>query len=369
MSRLLIIASLVACHGGGSADREAGAANGPDRTKPGPTAAYATSVAAPPPDGDAEVDAGSTSPPRSSVVLTVDGRTRTLRFGHALASWGDLVIDLSEGPLGCDNRVAPSFGGVGDWVTFSLPPGPDRGYFAGPAVGAAIVANAATGTTIIGAGGATLTVALSGRTEGARVRGTLDGSSATLVGTTTVTGSFDVELCDALPDTVAHARPPAGPVHGRRGSTRLSVRTVHANVISVGRTYDEAVDLALGRAPGSLRRIADLTFYDRADVPCPPAGATEAAGFQPLFKLQDPGGADLDHPLLGTPQPAAVIFTGATAADPGAVWPAWVQFDTIGTTVAGVVGATASPVDPVSGQLAGRFRAVVCGPDRPVRAR
>jgi hypothetical protein len=332
------------------------------------------------------VDAGpAIAPGPTRVTLTIDGHPSELRYGYVDPGNTGAMIRLFRGPVDCAtrNRIGAEPPEFGPRIAIQIEAGPGGRWYAGHPIGTHGLVESPQdqvqvgplppmGTTLpISPDALTLTLEPSTWRRGAHVRGTVDGGELTLIGSSSVTGRFDVEVCDDLAGrareelAVLADAAPAAPARGTIGGRPFVPRTVHAIVRHRPRTADDVVDLAVHRTRGGARHVWMVAFYAEANVPCPPARDDFDRAHPPAFYLQGPGGTSEDHPLLGTQQPAAGILARPDAIVAG-VWWAWVRFDALawetGATVRGALVAQTTYLEdrPQQGRVAGRFTATVC---------
>ncbi len=335
--------------------------------------------APPPPSADAAVapapepvDAGPISAPApvepsepatANVTLTVNDRQRPLQWGYASSGFSGVSVTLTSWPSSCELRED----GRGASLTFEVPAGPGRRFYAGHPIGVNVAVKASDQkmqfpvdmgpmgavlgdgvTLMMGPAAVQVTVEPFEWKKGAHVRGTIDGSEAVLIGASGASGTFDAEVC-------FDADPAAKGLADSAPKTPVKAKTVHALVRRRPKSQDEAVDQSLKRSKGTYAEISRLVFYDKAKVPC---GAAEPPGF---LQVQSLGGADATRPLT-TQQPATAVWREGNDAF-AAVSEAWVQLDELafdeGKTVRGSLWTLKKKGQP---PFTGRFEAVVCAP-------
>jgi hypothetical protein len=316
---------------------------------------------------DATAGGSAASPTTSDVTLTVDGAQHALRWGFAAYFEGGARIELFDAPVDCSMTMNTASELPGAHVHVFVPSGPGNHYFAGHAIGVEATVLAPT-TLPIPAWAAIAKLEPSTWKQGARVRGTIEGHAAYLIGSAGVAGNFDVELCQDVDDAEDHiaATAPSGPARGKIGKDVIAPKTVLALVLHAPATRDEATDVAIDRGHGS-RRFLWIGFFAEANVPCPKTGDWDPAR-RPALYLQNPAGAGMEHPLVGTQQPANAVFVkrGSDLLDIRAVWRGWVQFDNLGfdpnTKIRGTVWQQPPSFEDAKGTFGGRFEATVCDP-------
>ena len=315
-----------------------------------------------------------------------DSVSSPLRWGYAVGVSDGLEVALFDRPVDCATaNVLNERRGGGAELRIDVPSGPGGRFYAGHPVSANMFVwndQAADLPTQVTQRLGALSFQLSlsdasdrvtlepvGPKAGAHVRGTVEAASATLVGTAEAHGTFDVLLCDDLEPQppVLRARAPAGPARGTRGGKALAPRSWQAIVWTLPATKDEAVNVAVERGQGSLAEIFVIVGYPAAHVPCPPSGERYVADAHPIVAFQGIGGASRERPLVGTPQPTRFLVpTPGELDSPEAVWPAWIQLDTLtfapGESVHATVWAEASRSEDAKGTFGGHLDAVVCGP-------
>lgn len=263
-------------------------------------------------------------------------------------------------------------------VRAEIPAGPGGRFFAGNPFGVTLTAEnsdsnqpvsavvpIANNLLTISAPFVTLELEPFASKKGQHIHGKVAGSEHMLIGSASVNGSFDAEICDD-PRPIKNPLPssaPTSPVRGNHGARVIAPKTVHAIVRASAASQDEAVDVTIKRRPrGSLDYVWMLVFYAKANVPCPTGDSDYTSDH--VFRVQGPGGGAAQHPLLGAPQPASLIMRKGSD-EFGTIWnDTWVSFDALdfgaGDKLRGALVSRADQDDDDRGQIAGHFEAVVC---------
>jgi hypothetical protein len=301
----------------------------------------------PPPSPVSEVGPGT-------VTLALGTAEEKLTWGVATYRPAGLEIRLGSEHLACadlDNTALPSGSAAspgqarlvdarerrGTQLAFSVPPGPEGKFYVHAPIGVSAVLSRPGKQTPIPTDETTLTLdPFTPLVAGAHVKGKL--VAATHVDDTNLiaNGTFDVEVCKEPPSPVRalRAEAPTTPVAGTFEAAKLEPKTVHAIV----KTRPQ-------RGP----YVAQIVFYDKADVPC---GATDGV----LFTVKE-------FATRKTPTPAEVVLV---RRDPAAEinFDAWVTFENAafeaGEHVKGSLWAQPAFQWEGKGELGGTFDAAVC---------
>jgi len=357
-----------------------GTPTAPPPSPPPPNQAPAIDARVAPP-----VDAASAIPQAPiDASVTVETTAHPLRWGFATLDSQGVTVELFTDPIDCATRAR--FGDQtvpGVEVRTIIPPGPEAKFYAGHATSTDIVVMAHDQVASIpgreGLGhmpfvaqltdaSSVVTLETVPRKAGGRVRGTLDGAEASLLGAAAVHGAFDVELCDETAMiTPLHATAPNGPARGHRGKAALAPRTYQAIVWTSAATHEEAIDMAVDKAKrGSLVDIWMIVAYARDHVACPPPGSWWSLDAPPVAYFQRIGGTARAHPTTGVPQPTSFIVTKPGGRDIDAVWSAWIQLDAVSYTAGDVLHASVWSESErnadTPGTFGGRIDATVCTP-------
>ena len=377
----LLAAGLAGCRGTHAVARD-------DAATAAPPAPPSTSPRDAAPVAPVGAPADAAIPPTSiTVTLTTDGHPTALRWGYAVGETDGLTVALVDHPVDCATAAkldAREPGGAE--LRIDIPSGPAGTYYAGHPASAKMFVWTDQAADVpaevaqrLGAlpfelalsdASSRVTLEPVGTQAGAHVRGTVEASEATLVGTAEAHGAFDVLLCDALErqPPVLRATAPGGPARGKRGRTVLAPRSWQAILRTSPASKDEAVDLAIDRTrAGSLMEVFWIVGYPTEHVACPPPGERYSPDAHPMLAFQGIGGASREHPMTGTQQPTTFLIPTSAELDyPEAVWPAWIQLDKLtfvpGDVVHARVWAEAPPREDLPGTFGGQLDAIVCAP-------
>lgn len=289
-------------------------------------------------------------PPVFAMRAVHDGKAMELAHAVAYGDVGAVHVVFGDKLLPCDGTTPAD----ATTLSFSLPPGPGRGFFAGHAIGRDVFFGSPR------SGGGRVLASREGDAVldlfavGARVRGRLTSAAAS--------GSFDLPLCPSPAIAQTLGLPAEAPVTPFSGTV-------------AGRAFvpKAALALVVPQSAERPRHVGAVYFFARDDVPCDLAA--EAFRIGPAIELADLGGGAPDKGYRG-PQPA-----GARWYDPGleqgkggwewiggAAGGAWVRFDALRLAKDGSVrGAAVVQSEPgarIAGSLAGQFEARVCEVDR-----
>jgi len=305
-------------------------------------------------------DAGGAAvvaPSTAGVTASIRGRTVELRHGVAYVDPLQLHVYLASAPVTCDH--------IADEVAtlhVQIPPGPDRRYYAGGAIGVMgffqgpgvpPTANAGDGGEIV------VTV----DEVGDRVRG-----AVALDATKTfdhppsryrARGSFDVVICGGATalarGTGLPAQAPATPVAGTLDGYAFTARSALAHV---------------ERGARGVPTLRQVELFEAADASCDRAGDARPGW---SVRITSPTGVVSDPRYRG-PQPASAVVlepgSDRRRGLGGEDGRAWLRVDRVraqpGAIVTGeLVAASGQPrYSGVEGEIAGRFRATVCLHDR-----
>jgi hypothetical protein len=364
-SSVMIAATLAyACRG---TERDAPAQPAPARTLQGDASPVTVAVAL--------ADAGSAAVPNDAppgatdLTLTVDGSQHALRWGFVTDQQDVARIELFSGPVDCSMSHRDASELPAARLLVSVPSGPGGHYFTGHAIGVWAILVAPVGRAIP-PWAAIAKLEPSTWKRGARVRGVIEGHHSNRDGSVGVVGSFDVEVCDVLDDNAGShvaATAPASPARGAIGKDRIAPKTVLALVNRAPATLEEATSVAAGRSRGS-RRSLSFGFFAQANVPCPTTESWDPDHMPQLY-LEDPGGAGMEQPLVGTQQPANATFPKTDQKGDRvfrALWNGWVQYDNLvfdqGAKIRGTISVQSPFYEQEKGTFSGRFEATVCDP-------
>ena len=263
--------------------------------------------------------------------VRTDSGAVPVRFGRVRVRDHALYVVLGDDDPGCGDQVAPDR----TRVSFEIPAGPDGRFYAGKKIGVPVfVASSHTGSGLA-AQEMQIAVTSVGRAPGAHLRGSVDLA-------TFGAGTFDAVVCPEVDFATLRALPHTAPAHPFAGSLGGQPFAAQSATVTVDRDTHQLMQVRVFATPGITCATAD------AD-----AGAQIWIG--------DIGGASVDRPLRGSPQPAqsTVRRGGAmTSYDPSAMW---VQLDPGNPTLqAGQPLTGRLVIDAPPDHGAGTFRAVVC---------
>jgi hypothetical protein len=326
-----------------------------------PPVAFGVDAAAPPADA-AMLDASlADEAGPSDVLLTDDKQSVHLRWGRAFFGAEGFIVQLYSAPKSCDKFSPLDDEFTGSRVQFELLPGPGGRFFAGRPFGTDVLVRSDVIPLVLPPADVELRLQPFQTGKGQHIRGSIDAGMDILIGSASLKGSFDVEICDGPDEPVyaLRASAPAQPASGRFDGKRLAPKAVHAIVRGMSASKDEAIDVAIKRKPrGSRDVIVGLAFYADAKLPCPAADHDYLKDPEPMIDFSGISGASSARPFLNAPQP----MLGKTGDLP---LHAWVTFDrlafTQGATITGTLWAQPALVwDRKKGSFGGRFTATVC---------
>jgi hypothetical protein len=341
--------------------------------KPAPSTADAeapsTSVshAAVPGPHPAAIQVAEAIPTTGTVTVNYEGRTATLGGARARLTGNGLELEFADKPYACSGEPSDATS-----LSFTVPPGPKHGYFAGKPFGTKFSISAPQKVKDPFALSATTT-----RVElhpfkaipGEHVKGTLSGNSLSSTLQThgkevfayAAGGTFDVTICpdqrDAkVKEEIERPDPPStGPLKVTLSGQPFDARAALAFVWhSKERNVDE---------------VHSIEFFADANVTC----RTRTKETESL-DVTAFGGAASDAPILNAPQPAELehdlkkLQSGNVASFSASSidGQAWVSFDALafkgGETLSGTVAFATAKSAPTAKEAhgGGRFTATIC---------